>query len=186
MVNTPPVYILVSACTKKSASAYQSVMVISFIFNARFSSRVSWGYLIILNKFLLSSSSGTLNLVQGWILSLTLLHRNNYLAIIVWNTSAFSASRFFALGFTVNKYSAAGFFTISRSSLLPCKEMLQIFYQYILSYKYSFLLMLYNPESCLDNNISLLLMAWVLLCLHMYPWPIEWKRKQHPNPHETL
>ena len=65
MVNTPPMYILVSACTKKSASAYQSVMVISFIFNARFSSRVSWGYLIILNKFLLSSSSGTLNLVQG-------------------------------------------------------------------------------------------------------------------------
>ena len=68
-------------------------------------------------KKLRSSSYGPLNLVQKngtiiKILSISLLYRNNALAIVVWNTYALSASIFVLLGFTVNKCSTAGVFTL--------------------------------------------------------------------------
>ena len=117
MVNKPPVWPFISVCTAKVASSYQSYMVISLMFNVKLSSHLYWRYLIILNNFLQSYSSSILTLVHknctvGWILVISLLHRNNALEIIVCNTSNFSASIFFTLVSTVNKYYAAGVFTL--------------------------------------------------------------------------
>ena len=50
MVNTPPLWIFISKCTAKSASTYQSSMVILLILNFRLSFREAWRYLISLNN----------------------------------------------------------------------------------------------------------------------------------------
>ena len=83
VVNTPSMWIFISACTAKAASAYQSTMVILLIFNVSLSSCFSWTYLIIHNNLFQLSSSGPLNLVHnngtaGLISGLSFLHRNNY------------------------------------------------------------------------------------------------------------
>ena len=117
MVNIPPVWRFIYACTSQEESAYQYVMVIWLIFDAILSSCVSWIYLIIRNNSFHLSLYGTLTLVHindtvGWISVLYLLYINNALTILVWNTSDLSESIYVALWLTVNKYFAAGVFTI--------------------------------------------------------------------------
>ena len=63
MVNTHMLWTLVSACTAKSASAYQSHMVILFIFNGRLTYIFPQTYLIVFNNFYQSHSYGLFNLV---------------------------------------------------------------------------------------------------------------------------
>ena len=136
MVNTTPVWLFVSECTAKAASVYQSIMVILLVFNVIFSSRVSWGYLIILNIFLQASLSGTLNIVHNnytvsWMMGLARLHKNITLAILVRNTSDLSESIFVVLVLSVKTIMLLGSSKCSFSSLLPCEENFRLFYQFI-------------------------------------------------------